>query len=176
MNRIIIVAICIMLCVPARYVSAHTMKSIKLMSPQLDKGRPLMQVLKDRKSSREFALKPLPLQVLSNLLWAAYGINRPETGDRTAPSGMNYQDIDIYVATADGVYLYNAKDNLLLQIIKGDIREQTGGDPYVKNAPINLIFISNYSKTKQIPPGLERVFCCCTFGFYQSECILVLCV
>ncbi len=81
------------------------LKPIQLPKPQTDGGRPLMQVLKDRKSSREFSTEKLPPQVLSNMLWAAFGVNRPESGKRTAPSALNWQEIDVYVAVAEGLYL-----------------------------------------------------------------------
>src|SRR5271157_700256 len=80
------------------------LKPLMLPAPQTDGGRPLMQALKDRHSTREFSPDKLPAQVLANLLWAAFGINRAETGMRTAPSTMNWQEIDIYVATAEGCY------------------------------------------------------------------------
>jgi hypothetical protein len=99
---------------------------IELPKPQLDGGRPLMQVLKDRQSSRAFSSKKLPMQVLSNLLWAAFGINRPESGKRTAPSAMNWQEIDIYVATCNGLYLYDAKAQRLEPVIDKDTRAATG--------------------------------------------------
>jgi len=92
------------------YLSAQDLKPISLPPPQTDGGRPLMQLLKERKSSRDFAAEKLPLQLLSNLLWAAFGVNRPD-GRRTAPSAMNWQEIDIYVATAEGLFLYDAKGN-----------------------------------------------------------------
>jgi hypothetical protein len=71
-------------------VFAEELKPIQLPKPQMDGGRPLMQVLKNRSSSREFSSEKLPLQVLSNLLWAASGINRPDSGKRTAPSAANW--------------------------------------------------------------------------------------
>ena len=89
-------------------IQAQDLKPIQLPAPQMDGGRPLMQVLKDRNSQREFAPDPLPPQVLSNLLWAGWGVNRPESGKRTAPSANNRQEIDIYVATVDGLYLFDA--------------------------------------------------------------------
>jgi len=79
---------------------AEELKPVQLLRPQTEGGKPLMQVLKDRKSSREFSSEKLPLQVLSNMLWAAFGINRPDSGKRTAPSARNWQEIDIYVATS----------------------------------------------------------------------------
>jgi SagB-type dehydrogenase family enzyme len=102
-----------------------------------------MQVLKLRQSSRNFDTKLLPLQELSNLLWAAYGINRPENGKRTAPSAMNWQEIDIYVMMQGGTYMYDAKSNSLLLITEKDLREATGKQSFVKEAPLNLVYIAD---------------------------------
>ena len=119
--------------------------SIQLPSPQKEGGKPLMSALNDRKTTRTFSDEKLPMQTLSNLLWAAFGINRPD-GRRTAPSAKNWQETDIYVATADGVYLYDAKKNALDTIGTRDIRAMTGAQTYVKYAPVVLIYVSNYSK------------------------------
>jgi SagB-type dehydrogenase family enzyme len=128
------------------FSSAQELKSIQLPSPKTEIGRSLMQALTLRQSSRNFDKKPLPHQELSNLLWAANGINRPENGKRTAPSAMNWQEIDIYVAMLDGTYIYDAKTNSLLQIGSKDLREATGKQPFVKDAPVNLILIANESR------------------------------
>ena len=96
-------------------------------------------------SSREFSPEPLPVEVLSNLLWAAFGINRPD-GKRTAPTASNRQEIDIYVASAKGLYLFDAKANLLNPILADDIRSMTGRQPFVKEAAVNLIYVADYSK------------------------------
>ena len=119
---------------------------IKLPPPNLNRGKSLMQSLQARKSSRDFSTKKLPVEVLSNLLWAAYGINRPESGRRTAPSAVNWQEVDIYVAMADGLYLYNAKEHVLKPVIKQDIRGLTGKQTFVKEAPVNLIYVADYSR------------------------------
>jgi SagB-type dehydrogenase family enzyme len=135
-------------------VLAQELKPIQLLAPQLDGGRPLMQVLKDRKSWRLYTTEKIPLQILSNLLWAAFGINRPERGLRTAPSGGNRQDIDIYVATAEGVYAYDAKANLLNPVVAEDVRSLSGRQypppavpanlvPPLDEAPVNLIYVSD---------------------------------
>ncbi len=130
---------------------AQEPKQIKLPSPQMSGGMPLMQALKERRSSREFSPKELPDQVLSNMLWAAFGINRPETGKRTAPSSTNYQDIDIYVAAADGLYLYDAKTHMLELVILDDIRSLTGTQDFVKEAPVNLVYVSDFSRLGDSP-------------------------
>jgi SagB-type dehydrogenase family enzyme len=119
---------------------------LKLPPPNLNSGKSLMQSLQARKSSRDFSTKKLPVEVLSNLLWAACGINRPESGRRTAPSAVNWQEVNVYVAMADGLYLYNAKEHVLKPVIKQDIRELTGKQTFVKDAPVNLIYVADYSR------------------------------
>ncbi|MFQ5867889.1 MAG: nitroreductase family protein [bacterium] len=114
----------------------------------MDGGRPLMQVLKDRRSMRAFSTEKLPMQVLSNMLWAACGVNRPNSGKRTAPSAMNMQEIDIYVATADGLYLFDAKAHMLKPVLAEDIRAMTGTQSFVQEAPVNLIYVADLSRMR----------------------------
>ncbi len=85
------------------FTLAQELKAIQLLDPQMDGGRPLMRVFKDRVSSRSFSPEKLPMQMLSNMLWAAFGVNRPASGGRTALSASNSQEMDIYVAMADGL-------------------------------------------------------------------------
>jgi len=147
-------------------------KEIKLPAPRVDGGRPLMQCLKDRQSQREFSPDPLPLQVLSDLLWAAYGINRPESGKRTAPSAVNWQNIDIYVALADGLYLYEPKEHKLIQLLAEDIRGLTGTQPFIKEAPLNLIYVADLAK---IPRGTDedkRFYSAAHTGFISQNVYL----
>jgi len=125
---------------------AEELKPIELVTPQVDVGKPLMKALKDRSSSRSFSQEKLSNQVLSNLLWAAFGINRPDSGKRTAPSARNWQEIDIYVAMADGLYLYEAKNHILKPVVSGDLRPMTGNQHFVKDAPVNLIYVADFSK------------------------------
>jgi SagB-type dehydrogenase family enzyme len=127
---------------------AQELKEIQLPAPQIDIGKPLMQALKLRKSSRSFDSKPLPLQELSNLLWAANGINRPEFGKRTAPSAMNWQEVDIYVALPQALYLYEARTNSLAAIVAKDLRGATGQQGFVKDAPVNLVYVVDFDRVK----------------------------
>lgn len=106
----------------------------------------MLDALANRKTSRSFSNKELDLQTLSNLLWAANGINRVEDGLRTAPSAVNWQEIDIYVSIANGVYIYNAKENNLELYIRKDIREATGRQPFVKDVPVNLIYVVDFTR------------------------------
>ena len=138
------VIVCIALCFPA-LGQAEEMKPLQLPKPQMDGGKPLMQVLKERKSTRVFSPQKLPEQTLSNLLWAAFGISRPD-GRRTAPSASNRQEIDVYAITAEGAYLYDAKEHLLKPVVAGDLRAQAGTQDYVKEAPLNLVFVADTTK------------------------------
>lgn len=126
---------------------AQEPKPVLLPSPQTGIGRPLMQALKERRSTRTFSPEKLPVQALSNLLWAAFGVNRPDSGKRTAPSAKDWQEIDIYVATADGLYLYDAKANQLKPVLRDDVRALTGTQAFVKDAPVNLVYVADLAKT-----------------------------
>ncbi len=148
------------------------LKPIQLLKPQVDKGRPLMQVLKDRSSSRSFSKEKLPIQVLSNLLWAGFGVNRTDTGKRTAPSAMNRQEIDVYVATADGLYLYDAKAHALTPILSEDIRAMTGTQEYVKDAAINLIYVADYSKMGTATKEDKDIYSAADTGFISQNVYL----
>ena len=147
-------------------------KPIKLLAPQTEGGKPLMQALKERKSSREFSSKDLPLQVISDMLWAAYGINRLDSGHRTAPSAMNMQEIDIYVAKADGLYLFDAKANSLIPVLTEDIRALTGKQPFVKDAPINLIYVADLSKMSRLSAGDIDFYAAADTGFISENVYL----
>jgi len=147
-------------------------EEIKLPSPKMEGGRPLMEVLKDRKTVRSFSSKELPLQELSNLLWAAFGVNRPGEGKRTAPSAMNKQEIDIYVAKKDGLYLYDASKNGLIKILDEDIRGATGGQDFVKDAPINLIYVADYSRMGDAPQESKDFYSATDTGFISQNVYL----
>jgi len=125
---------------------ARGLESVKLPPPDTKGGKPLMQALKERKTTRSFSPKELSPETLSNLLWAAFGINRPGEGKRTAPSAVNWQEIDIYVATAKGCYIYDPKKHSLEPHVEGDIRALTGTQPFVATAPVNLVFVADLSK------------------------------
>lgn len=129
-------------------LSAQEAKPIKLPAPQTSAGMPLMQALKERKSTRAFSQREIPLQVLADLLWAADGINRPASAGRTAPSAHNAQEIDIYVIKAEGVYLYDPKAHTLILVLAQDLRGLAGKQDFVKTAPLNLIFVADLSKSK----------------------------
>lgn len=119
--------------------------AVQLPNPQRVGGKPLMSALNDRMTMRTFSAEKLPVQTLSNLLWAAFGINRAD-GRRTAPSARNWQEIDIYVATPDGLFLWDPQKNLLNPIVGKDVRELTGKQAFVKDAAVNLVYVADYSR------------------------------
>jgi nitroreductase len=122
-------------------------ETMKLPAPRMEGGKPLLEALRARRSTREYAERPLAPQVLSNLLWAAWGINRPQSGLRTAPSAHASADIDIYLAMVNGVWIYDAKRQRLSRHMAEDIRsETTSGQDFAKTAPLNLIYVSDASR------------------------------
>jgi len=127
-------------------VAVGQQAAIQLPKPQITGGMPLMQALAQRQTTRAFADKPLPLQTLSNLLWAAFGVNRPrdvKTGlGRTAPSAMNKQEIELDVVLADGVYVYEAEQNRLRPIVPGDMRGKVGTAAAV-NAAVTIVYVAD---------------------------------
>ena len=137
----------------------------------MEGGKPLLQVLKERQSTREFSGEKLPLQVLSNLLWAAWGVNRPD-GRRTAPSALNRQEIDIYVAGADGLYLFEAGPHRLTFVLAADVRAKTGAEPFVAQAPVNLVYVADESKMGTTKPEDKMVYAAVDTGFIGQNVYL----
>jgi len=136
---------------------AQEAKSIQLSKPDMSSGTSLMQALSKRMSSREFSPEPVPVGILSNLLWAGFGINRPD-GKRTAPSAVNWFEIDIYVILSEGLYLYDAKASQLKLIVAEDLRGLAGTQDYAKGAPVNLIYVSDYAKMDaKILPMYQKI-------------------
>ena len=133
-----------------RPTKGHATPTIKLPAPDRRGGLPLMQALAKRRSSRDFAPKPLPMPVLSSLLWAAFGVNRRD-GGRTAPSAINAQEIDVYVALPDGAYLYDHRRHSLRLVAGSDLRRVTGYQDFVDDAPLDLVYVVDHSRMKMIP-------------------------
>lgn len=127
---------------------AQGFKPLQLPRPQTNIGRPLMQALENRHSTRAFSARKLSAQEMANLLWAAFGVNRSDSGKRTAPSAMNWQETDIYVATADGLYIYDARADALRPILREDVRALTGTQAFVKDAPVDLVYVADLAKTR----------------------------
>jgi SagB-type dehydrogenase family enzyme len=150
---------------------AQESQSVPLPKPQITGGKPLMQALNERMSRREFSPEKLPQQVLANLLWAAFGVNRAD-GRRTAPSASNMQELEVYAVMADGVYRYDAKAHALQLHLKEDLRAATGNNPWVATAPLNLLYVADYSKMGQRSEETKRVDSGTDSGFISQNVYL----
>ena len=167
-SSLIIVVLAI--CVSAAAQTAD-LQAIRLPKPHMDGGKPLMQVLRDRKSARAFSSQKLSEQVLSNLIWAAFGINRPD-GRRTAPSASNRQEVDIFVVMPEGAYLYDAKEQVLTPVAAGDFRAQAGTQDYVKDAPVNLVFVADTAKMGKASDEQKALIYGADTGFISENAYL----
>lgn len=145
---------------------------LPLPQPQIAGGRPLMQALNERRTLRCYGPQPLPLSVLSNLLWAASGVNRAEQGKRTAPSARNRQEIDIYIVRADGVYRYDAKNHGLCPVLGVDIRTLTGRSRFVSEAPVNLVFVADFALFDQKKESDKILYSAADTGFVSQNVYL----
>lgn len=128
---------------------------IALPPPQFAGGMPLMAALAARRSQREFARDPLPPQVLSDVLWSAFGINRAAGRGRTAPSAIGAQEIDVYAALAGGLYIYDPDAHRLARVAQVDARRVTGYQDFVDEAPLDLVYVADQAHLKNIP-GEQR--------------------
>ena len=137
---------------------------LTLPPPQTEGGLPLMQALRLRQSQRVFAPAPLGRQVLSDLLWAAAGINRPEMDGRTAPSAMNSQEVDVYVAMPEGLYRYEASDHVLYLISATDVRRVTGYQDFADKAPLDLIYVADHARLKMVPAAQRESYASAAAG------------
>lgn len=127
------------------FMLALSAQNIQLPKPQKSGGKPLMEALNERQSSRNFMQdKSLSMQTLSNLLWAGWGYNRENK--RTAPSSRDRQEITIYVFLANGTYRYEARKNQLELVVKKDLRKLTGDQDFVALAPLNLVYVADMKK------------------------------
>ena len=163
--------LCVLFLCPALALGQE-LKPLNLPAPQTGGGMPLMQALKNRHSTREFSSARLPPQVLANLLWAAFGINRPDTGKRTAPSAMNWQEIDVYVAIPEGLYVYDAKGNKLDPILGQDVRGAAGTQSFVKDAPVNLVYVADFAKTGKSNAEERNFYSAADVGFIAQNVYL----
>lgn len=143
MRKVLFLGVCLLISV----MVSGADKVISLPRPDMNRTATLMKAFAERHSTREYASKPLSLSDLSDLLWAANGVNRPADGKRTAPSAMNKQDIDVYVVLPQGAYLYDAKAHKLTLVSEGDYRAAVGGSQeFVKTAPVSLVLVSDLSR------------------------------
>ena len=146
---------------------------LQLPPPQTLRNTPLIDALKLRKSSREFSDRELPLGVLSALLWAAFGINRPDSGKRTAPSARNWQEIDVYAVLAEGTFRYDAGAHTLQRKASGDLRALTGFQDFVGRAPLNLVYVANLARMSDASAEDKAFYLAADAGFVAQNVYLV---
>jgi nitroreductase len=152
-------------------VSSPAAKSLTLPPPQGAGGKPLIEALKLRHSTREYSSRPLPPQVLSTLLWAAFGINR-SNGDRTAPYWRHVMVMDLYLAMADAVWLYDPKNHSLQLHDQADIRAQTGTQEFVAAAPLNLVYVAHGERMTDVAAEERRLYASVDAGFIGQNVYL----
>ncbi|UCC13059.1 MAG: SagB/ThcOx family dehydrogenase [candidate division WOR-3 bacterium] len=153
-------------------LTSTDLDTLYLPAPENTGGRPLMEVLNERRSTRSFREDTLSDQVLSNLLWAAFGVNRSESGKRTAPSARNWQEIDIYVCLERGCYFYDAAEHVLVPILAEDIRSCTGSQSFVAKVPVNLVYIADFSRMHGAAEDQKTFYSAADAGFISQNVYL----
>lgn len=137
--------------------------AVALPPPATQGGLPLLEALARRHSSREFRADVLPEQVLSDLLWAAFGVNRPN-GGRTAPSALDNQEVDVYAALPSGAYRYDATAHALFLVSSGDVRRVTGYQDFVDEAPLDLVYVADHARMPAVPVRLRESYASAAAG------------
>jgi SagB-type dehydrogenase family enzyme len=155
-----------------RRAFAQDQRVIELPEPVCTGGMPLMDALANRQTIREYSSRDISPQTLANLLWAAFGINRPESGKRTAPSASNLQETDIYVIRKDGAYRWDPALNTLTLVAAGDHRAVTGGQDFVTEAPVNLVYVSDYTRMGDRPQDVKEHYGSIDTGFIAQNVYL----
>ncbi len=151
--------------------TSQVIETVSLPPPQKSGGMSLLEALSLRQSGRSFSERELSPQVLSNLLWAAFGVNR-EDGKRTTPTARGWREFDIYVVKADGWYIYEAEKNVLLKMGNEDLREHAGKQDFVKTAPLNLIFVADFNRMPDVSDEIRNFYSATDVGFISQNVYL----
>jgi nitroreductase len=157
---------------PSLVAAQQQLAPIQLPPPRADFGTSLAQALKLRCSTRAFAPRPLPPQVLSELLWSAYGINRWATADRTAPSWRHARETEIFLLMADGAWRYDPVANRLLPQLASDVRAQAGVQDFVATAPLNLVYVADAEHMSGVSREEQRRVSAADTGFIGQNVYL----
>jgi len=153
------------------FCSAQVIETIPLPPAQKTGGMPLMDAFQLRKSQRSFSSKELTSQQLSNLLWAAYGINRPD-GFRTVPAAKNWYEYDIYILKSDGWFLYEVSKHTLLKMGNEDLRIYGGTQDFVKAAPVILVYVADFGRMNDTTDELRKFFSAVDVGYISQNVYL----
>jgi SagB-type dehydrogenase family enzyme len=141
-------------------------------APPKTNAATLADALKKRKSASAFQPQPLPKEKLLDLLWAAWGINRPDSGKRTAPSAVNAQEIDIYVLTSEGAFVYDAKAHQLTLVAAQDLRAKATTAASMRDAAVQLVFVADYAKLRTGSQSQKELYSACHTGFIGQNVYL----
>ena len=160
-----------MICTVEKSAAADAEQTMQLMKPQTDTD-PFLKLLAKRASTRTYSSQPLPPQTLSNLLWAAFGVSRADSGKRTAPTANNKQEIDVYAVMEKGIYLYDAKANQLKLVTAGDHRAAAGTQPYVKDVALNLVYVADMTKSGGKTDEIKLLYAAAATGFISENVYL----
>ena len=152
-------------------VKAQVIETLPLPPAQTTGGMPLMEAFQLRKSQRSFSSKELTPQQISNLLWAAYGINRPD-GFRTVPAAKNWYEYDIYVLKSDGWFLYEVKKHALLKMGNEDLRIYGGTQDFVKAAPVILVYVADFGRMNDTTDEIRKFFSAVDVGYISQNVYL----
>jgi hypothetical protein len=150
----------------------HAEDVVELPEPMMEGGLPLMEALSQRQSQRSFADREIEDGVLASLLWAGFGINRPEAGERTAPSWRGSKETDIYVARADGVWIYDPENNSLSRHMEDDLRAMTGRQPFPAEAPVVLIYVADRTRMAEAPEDQQYLYAHADAAFVSQNVYL----
>lgn len=145
---------------------------IRLPPPEMEGGSNVMHALGARRSTREFGSRPLLPHVVSALLWAANGVNRPETGQCTAPTAHDWREIDVYVVMAEGAYRYDPPTHTLNRVATGDIRHLTGVQDFVATAPVNLVYVADLDRMRDADAEDKAFYSAADAGFIAQNVYL----
>jgi SagB-type dehydrogenase family enzyme len=152
-------------------MNAQPLETIKLPAPQKTGGMSLMEALANRQSQRSYSSKELTQQQMSNLLWAAYGINRPN-GYRTAPSARTAHEFDIYIIKNDGWYVYDAEQHAMLKMGNENLQEHAGTQDFVQTAPVNLVFVADMDKMASFSEEMQVFYSATDVGYISQNVYL----
>jgi hypothetical protein len=144
--------------------------TMNLPPPHRTGGMPLMEALAGRESERTFSPQALDEQTLSDLLWAAAGVNRPELGGRTAPSAMNSQEVQLYVALPQGLFRYEPTAHVLHLEAATGVRRVTGYQDFVDTAPLDLIYVADHGRMKLVPAAQRATYAFTAAGAMTRTC------
>ena len=150
-------------------------KIVKLPLPEMGMEKPFRKTIDGRKTIRRFNEEPLSNELISSLLWCAYGYNRPTEQRRTAPSAINAQEYDIYLFTREGVFQYNAKDNTLEHVVKDDCRVKISEQKFFSQAPVVVVLVANYDRMTRFTEKADRDFYAAVDAGYISQNIYLFC-